>query len=1246
MVKKIALHMLILTFGGCIALVAPANAQTGMEAAADGSGYSEFNEFNVSLSDSLVRAQTKATVTFSLSGLDSWDIIDGRLRFTFPDGFQLDGVRLERFSGRIGDLSFFDDGFSVSGQTVTIQVEAEFDDGSPPERKSDLRRAAGSPLPLLMIEFTARFDNLRNPATAGQYSLVGLALDEDGRTTAGPDLSELFSVIGTPSGIARIEISPDTALELRAGQIQTFGARAFDAAGVEIPDIDFIFSISDIDGDDDIGDLTGATLLATTVGMGRVVVRTANPALFFEDYSEPITVLPGDLDDVQLRLDPDQVIGALLRGDGEDVIFFDRYNNRKIDLNLESAPLTLDAGSGTITPNVIIDNSLLVGGAIDLSATGSTYSGPTAQTTIRAASGGVSSDDETVWFHGYDVIAINDIAGNPIQQVVEGSATELQILVQNNGRTAPSAPVQLSVGFGAQRSDSLVTTFVGRANGLVDTISIILPAYTGEINSTAISARLDWQFKFDDETHEGWSDRVAPVSIVPAIAATPVPGSFVPDTAVIGYPFEFGLKFLAPTFTGPIDNATLAVTFARLDDPSASVVVFDDTAPVASFENDTITHADLPIDESAMADLTPGNYSITVDYTFESGGTVITIPATVMDNISLLAGPEITYITASFSPTTVFADRASSFTFDVLLESDYPITLAQPAGAFIVSGDNFGAGVSLFGAGPQLTPGENLLTTELVYIPGGQAGNILTATATVQGILPGLDNPVALPIDLSSVDIGVVELPLIRIVSLDVVAPNSPRVNTGQQFTLTCAVENLAGAPVGPVTLELASNGASSFDTTMTVDVIPARDTAMVDFTVIAADMPDQAEVFQIFIDPGVATEAAPIDNIALVTIEEPAELTLEYDLIGDASGLVGRGEEFTLSVLLRNIGQAAVGLGRYEIFTDNIDFGLEEFSGVITVGQNLAIPLVAPDVDTAATIEFSITDIPLDANSRQEAILRDTSFSFTLQVQSIDGDVLVDVIAVGSPLVVPGRQQELLEIILTNRGRAEVTVAELQEITITASVSGADADQLLVADATQVLEGETPIAEATIGRDRITLAFGDGWQLAAEETRRLRFVTQLQPSASGQFALRIERDDFRLRFIQGPLAGLPVDIASPDGNNIVFDQQFRVRGATIDESFVIEDNPFNPREAPARFAYELPQASGIEFRVFTLTGELVYSKDLPIGAPGTEPNQEQFIEWAGANGPGDIVMNGVYIVSLRVTATGETVQRKVVVLK
>jgi len=66
---------------------------------------------------------------------------------------------------------------------------------------------------------------------------------------------------------------------------------------------------------------------------------------------------------------------------------------------------------------------------------------------------------------------------------------------------------------------------------------------------------------------------------------------------------------------------------------------------------------------------------------------------------------------------------------------------------------------------------------------------------------------------------------------------------------------------------------------------------------------------------------------------------------------------------------------------------------------------------------------------------------------------------------------------------------------------------------------------------------------------------------------------------------------------------------------------------------------------VFTLTGEEVYALDIPFGDEGSSEG-EHMIEWNGENNEGHQVLNGIYIVFITATNTGEQARLKVAVLK
>ncbi len=98
-------------------------------------------------------------------------------------------------------------------------------------------------------------------------------------------------------------------------------------------------------------------------------------------------------------------------------------------------------------------------------------------------------------------------------------------------------------------------------------------------------------------------------------------------------------------------------------------------------------------------------------------------------------------------------------------------------------------------------------------------------------------------------------------------------------------------------------------------------------------------------------------------------------------------------------------------------------------------------------------------------------------------------------------------------------------------------------------------------------------------------------------------------------------------------------------DSLIVESNPFNPLDGPVTFLYNLCVDSDVEFRVFTITGEKVYSDKFTLGSQGGMSGTNQIL-WDGRNDTGDMVLNGVYVTMLNVLATGETTSLKLAVLK
>ncbi len=527
------------------------------------------------------------------------------------------------------------------------------------------------------------------------------------------------------------------------------------------------------------------------------------------------------------------------------------------------------------------------------------------------------------------------------------------------------------------------------------------------------------------------------------------------------------------------------------------------------------------------------------------------------------------------------------------------------------------------------------------------AGSELSIRVSVQAEFEVADDTISTT-DVEWLYVEVVRLLNLQIVAAEVLAPNAPRVNTGQPFQIAATVANLSVSDVGPVRLRLTTTGQSIFDSLAEVPVIPAGDTVDVVFDVTAAAEPNSGELFRVDVASNDLPGMPPVSNLALVVVERPARLGFEYRLVGPDNGVVWVGQEFALLVTLRNAGDAPITDGTFELTTGGVDFGLPDpFTGSISLDDPVTIMFQAPGFGTNALISLSLIDFPFDRNYDAPAAVLDTSFSIALQVRSHPGVLYVEPQLTGPNLVVPAESRQLFRLIMTNAEPASGWNMELEHIILRFSrLDGSPLDAASVLDPARsaFVHDGVKVSTSSVDLGRLMLTF-DGFVLAPAETQVLGFVAEILASVPRSFVLTLEPSDIRATFIDGPIAGQPVVISSPYGDRPLISQPYQTRGKGLEDSFVIENNPFSPLDGPVRFVYELSRPSSVEFRVLTLSGEEVFSTAFQQGTVGAKEGENEIV-WDGRNNSGETIMNGVYVAIIEVARTGERATMKVAVVK
>lgn len=967
-----------------------------------GSTTERLDSFVVTVGDPAAGDTTQYELCFGLSRRAFRSLERGGFLFLFPDGFDLSLIEVVEVADDYPLYDYRVKKFEVSDALLTIHLTKRRRHGAP-------WSGAGALCPVVRVTVLVRL--IGNPTVSGQYLLTGVAFDRHDKVVAGPDFCEPFSII--PGPLYAIDVSPADEITVRAGDVITFSAVGVDQFGNVITSLEFEWFLAD--GSDSIGEFSGSLFQALTVGQGWAVASTDG----VQGQSGRITVIPGELAEMELKISPDQVVGQPFLQLAE-IALYDAYGNLKTDYNLPEKPISLVPDNGGLLPDVVDSQELLSEGVVNLLPAAISYAGPSAVVGIYATNGEVTSGAVEVAFNGYDILAVVNLDGTRLTRVYSGATNPVVLEVQNNGRlkaaTTPSVKAHFQSG-----GDTAEVSFDANSDGAVDKVIMLLPPAPQSLTHDTLVVELTAQYEIAGQmcaTTDRWE---LSVEIVAPYSFEVIENSFRPDTAYPGEPFEISFDISAGGFTGPIQRTDLVVSLVRSG--SRMPVIYRGSPRYALFENGVISYSGLSALVELHHNLQPGWYVVQLDYGLLSDGVRFGLTSPFVDSMYLLPELQVSYVSNSLEPVTVFAGAEVTFRFDLNLGNDFLVGIVPDDSRFTITGSGFSASTNLILPGDSLYPGETAIETEMMFVPLSQLGESLHVSASLPLIIPGVGGTVAFETDFE---------------------------------------------------------------------------------------------------------------------------------------------------------------------------------------GQSISV-----------------------------------------DVESVVADLLVEPLLIGSNLVLPGREKELFRLNLTNREPSPAVGIRVDEIDITFwdhDNSAIDVGSILDPSVSGFYEDGLPVSHSLLSGNRLLLLFDD-FVVPPAQTRSTIFTAKFKSTVPSSFRLDLERHHISAVFAEGPNAGQPVEITSTVDGERLISQVYVTKGKTLQESFVIENNPFNPEVSEARFSYELEEPSAVEFRVFTLTGEEVYARDLPEGSNGTAVGENE-IAWHGRNNRGHMVRNGVYIVSIKIVRTGQYARMKVAVVK
>ncbi len=529
----------------------------------------------------------------------------------------------------------------------------------------------------------------------------------------------------------------------------------------------------------------------------------------------------------------------------------------------------------------------------------------------------------------------------------------------------------------------------------------------------------------------------------------------------------------------------------------------------------------------------------------------------------------------------------------------------------------------------------------------------------------------------------------LRIVSFRIIAPFGATDNglsTGQQFTVRAQVLGIRAAQV---TVKLTEPlGFTTNDNTQQVftTLDEQRDVNWT-FQAPLASRLDSMVVTVSGNDVNDNSLALPtVRRSFSLSVVEQARLAVSGEITSPlsarADGIVTRNQLFTVTARLLNRGAASLSAGsRAQI--------------ELTLPRDSSIPL-ADDYSTTSSLQQEITDFingvatweikarnlastqidnirvrllqpyPKDENTDNTATIEDVEALIPIQTESKTLVVQMLPHPSAGPVAQGEKSSLMMRLKLTNQGNLNSTNILLRMFTLhVRDRNGAPLNAnsaikaLRVVDTrrpAQVLSSLTSISAA----DSLKISFVPADTLLGGVPDSVDVVVDIADNTATGSA-------FRLTFMKEADVDA-IDESSPDpveiiflderGNSITVAQvtsRYRAISDTdFQKAFYNYPNPFDPQEVTGDrpqggtyFNYGLTQASDIEFRIYTLLGELVYVKSFKSTDPEGQPLPDggfRSLFWDGRNGKGKHVLNGVYIAMLKTNAGLATT--KVAVLK
>jgi hypothetical protein len=348
-------------------------------------------------------------------------------------------------------------------------------------------------------------------------------------------------------------------------------------------------------------------------------------------------------------------------------------------------------------------------------------------------------------------------------------------------------------------------------------------------------------------------------------------------------------------------------------------------------------------------------------------------------------------------------------------------------------------------------------------------------------------------------------------------------------------------------------------------------------------------------------------------------------------------GQNFTVTTALINNGEA--GLSRPDSLQLQLPSGYKTNEPLVKSSAPMGLAtwqIQAPNSPTGIlNIVVRVKQVPLDENSNQEAFISPSVVSIAVSTEPIS--LTTSVLTEKKPTTVTrgGKNISIFGLRFRNEGDTRILIESIKF-----SVKDKDGKELApnsVFKGLKVVDYENSaivhknLAQLSADNPVLLDNFSPAISVDSLSTKSIDIQVDINTSTqatSFQLVIESPQDDIlAIDESSGRVVAIKDTVGSEINDPLTSDFSVLI-GTDIQSSFFNFPNPFGHAARPTtRFNYYLKQDSDLTIRIYTLLGELVWSRVFKTTDPeGKAGNHDGDVTWDGTNDKGQRVLNGVYI--------------------